>query len=183
MNGRLRLPIALALIGACLALPGCETLSKKECLAGDWYGIGKRDGTAGYPADRVNDHAEACLKEAGIRPDEALWERGRQDGLLVYCTAINGRERGAEGDNYRGVCSGPAEAAFMRGYTVGRQIHEVRDGLESNRHRREELEKQLSAKDITDDRRREIRGDLRRLDREDERLQRLLELAYAQPIF
>ena len=171
---------ALALMAAA-ALAGCNTLSEKECRHADWVRIGQQDGANGYTAARLDEHAKAC-GEIGIVPDGRAYARGREQGLLSYCQPTVGRSKGADGASYYGVCAGPAEAAFMRGYTVGKQIHDLKRLQESNRRQRKELTDQLAKKDIMEDETKRIRRELERLDQDDRRLQRLVEQAYQIPL-
>jgi len=162
-------------------LGGCASLSDKECRQANWQGIGQRDGASGYTASRLDDHIKAC-REYGISPDPVLWARGREQGLLSFCTPQVGRTKGAEGASYYNVCSGPAAVGFLRGYGVGKQIHDLKKLQDSNHKRRKELTDQLGKKDIKEDDSKRIRRDLERLDSDDRRLQRLVEQAYQIPI-
>lgn len=171
---------ALALVAAA-ALAGCNTLSEKECRHADWVRIGQQDGANGYTAARLDEHAKAC-GEIGIVPDGRAYARGREQGLGSYCQPSVGRSKGAEGASYHGVCTGPAEAAFLRGYSIGKQIHELKKLQDSNRRQRKELTDQLARKDIKEDETKRIRRELERLDQDDRRLQRLVEQAYQIPL-
>ena len=176
----MRARIALALV-ATAVLAGCNTLSEKECRRADWVRIGQQDGSNGYGASRLDEHAKAC-GEIGIVPDARAYARGREQGLASYCQPAVGRSKGAEGASYFGVCTGAAETAFLRGYTVGKQIHDLKKLQEGNRRHRKELTDQLAKKDIKEDESKRIRRELDRLDQEDRRLQRLVEQAYQIPL-
>ena len=171
---------ALALLAAA-ALAGCNTLSEKECRHADWVRIGQQDGANGYTAARLDEHAKAC-GEIGIVPDGRAYARGREQGLLSYCQPTVGRSKGADGASYYGVCTGAAETAFLRGYTVGKQIHDLKRLQDSNRRQRKELTDQLAKKDVKEDETKRIRRELERLDQDDRRLQRLVEQAYQIPL-
>ena len=164
-----------------LVLSGCATLSEKECRNANWQSIGQRDGASGYTMSRLDEHAKAC-REVGVVPDPAAWARGREQGLLQYCQPAVGRTKGAEGAGYYNVCSGPAELGFLRGYQVGKQIHDLKKLQEGNRRHRKELTDQLAKKDIKEDETKRIRRELDRLDQDDRRLQRLVEQAYQIPL-
>ncbi len=122
-----------ALVGLAL-LGGCATLSKEECLSGNWREIGVRDGQAGRTADFVAKHAKACEK-SGVAPDITLWERGRQQGLPVYCTPQRAYSEGRDGRSLSPVC--PAadlvtlQAAHDKGRTYYRLSSDI-DDLESD---------------------------------------------------
>jgi len=170
----------LLLCGAAL-LAGCNTLSEKECRSADWVRIGQQDGANGYTPARLDDHAKAC-GEIGVVPDGRAYARGREQGLVNYCQPMVGRTKGAEGAGYHGVCTGAAETAFMRGYTVGKQIHDLKKLQDGNRRHRKELTDQLAKKDIKEDESKRIRRELDRLDQDDRRVQRLVEQAYQIPL-
>jgi hypothetical protein len=162
-------------------LAGCASLSEKECRNANWGEIGRQDGRDGQALDRLADHAEACRK-LGIAPDEPLWRAGRQEGLRQYCTALNGREVGARGGFYRGVCEGPAEDAFRRGYDIGRQVHELNGLLANNRAEQQRLINRLAQKDVPDAERRQIRLRLMSLDADEDRLRRLVDSTNRLPL-
>lgn len=98
-----RLAQRLVIIGSIYFLSACATLSKQECMIGDWQAIGYNDGVAGYAADRLASHTKACSK-ASITPDYQLWERGRQLGLKQYCTVTSTYNIGRRGQKLNNVC-------------------------------------------------------------------------------
>jgi hypothetical protein len=54
-------------------------MSKEACLQGDWAGVGFKDGEAGRPQSRLDEHAKACAK-AGVVPDAAPISRPASRG-------------------------------------------------------------------------------------------------------
>ena len=120
--------IVLAAV-AVLALSGCETMSHDDCLKGDWAGVGFKDGQDGRPYARLADHAKACAA-TGVRPDEAAYIRGRDEGLRLYCTPRGGFDAGRKGHAYADVCPKPDEA-FLRGFEDGRIVHDVQTAAAS----------------------------------------------------
>ena len=68
-------PLALL---ALLALASCASLSEEACRAGDWRGIGFRDGAAGRADSFVARHAKACA-DVGVTPDLDEWRAGRAE--------------------------------------------------------------------------------------------------------
>lgn len=128
----------------CIALlSGCATLSKKECQQGDWYAIGLSDGENGYNASRIKDHSDAC-GEHQIRPDHAAYRRGRDQGLLSFCTARSGYHVGAKGSTYRNVCPQHLESDFLDGYRLGEAYHDLEQQKRKAEQHIAELEKRLS---------------------------------------
>lgn len=122
-----RAAIAIVLILASLA--GCASLSERECRAGDWRGIGLRDGQQGYPVSRLDVHREACAP-FGVAPDAAAYAQGRDEGIVRYCTAASGFAAGRVGEGYERTCSGDAEDAFLDAYRRGLEIYRVEQDLE-----------------------------------------------------
>jgi hypothetical protein len=171
----------LVALAAALMLAGCASLSEKECRNANWGEIGRQDGRGGQTLERLSDHTEACRK-LGIAPDEPLWRAGRIEGLRQYCTVASGRDVGARGGFYRGVCEGPAEDAFRRGFEIGRQMRELNQLLASNRQEQQRLIDRLAQKDVPDSERRQIRLRLISLDVDEERLRRLLDTQTRQPL-
>ena len=98
-----QLALGLSIISSVYLLSGCATLSKQECMVGDWQTIGYNDGVAGYHSDRLASHTKACAK-AGVAPDYQAWERGRQSGLKQYCTVNNAYNVGRRGRQLNTVC-------------------------------------------------------------------------------
>lgn len=88
---------------SCAMLNGCASLSKEECMIGNWQGIGFTDGAAGYSANRISAHQKACAK-VGVSANYKAWEQGRQEGLLRYCTKANAYNLGKRGERLNGVC-------------------------------------------------------------------------------
>ena len=95
--------LSLVVLGSMILLSSCATLSKQECLVGDWQAIGYNDGVAGYHSERLASHAKACAK-ASVAPDYLAWERGRQLGLKQYCTTSNAYNIGRRGRSLNNVC-------------------------------------------------------------------------------
>ena len=118
-----KLQSALIGLSSALILAGCATLSKDECLMGDWYDIGIQDGAAGYaPESRLAQHGEACA-EFRVRPDRGAYQAGWDRGIGEYCTPDRGFQEGRRGASYAHVCPPPLEWAFLEGYRNGQQLY------------------------------------------------------------
>jgi hypothetical protein len=115
-----------------LALASCASMSKEECLAGDWGKYGFDDGAAGYPESRIAEHHEACA-EHDVTPDRALYLQGRARGLLKYCTPEGGWRAGRARDSYANVCTGEAEKPFLDAYRLGKEVGDARAAASSAR--------------------------------------------------
>ncbi|MCP3896626.1 DUF2799 domain-containing protein [Moraxella sp.] len=125
-------PILLSAFVLALAMTGCATkqpqLNVNDCATADWQTIGIKDGQNGYSAQRILSHQKTC-QAAGISPNRAAWEEGRQIGLQSYCTKSNAYEMGRRGYELTGVCDHNLEElhhANMMGlqqYEMSQRIH------------------------------------------------------------
>lgn len=155
----------LASLGlAAVFLSGCASMSESECLTADWHDQGYRDGRDGFPRSRIEDHRSACAK-VGIRPDAERYFRGREQGIVQYCTPRNGYNEGIEGRPYRRACPAHLERQFLRAYEQGKRIYDAEQQVEKLEQRSSSLESQLR-KEKDKDKRHYLRQQLRDLDRE-----------------
>src|SRR5262245_19017165 len=83
MNNRSLIRL-LASAAVLVALTGCASLSKDECLSANWEDIGVRDGANGQPEEYLIQHSTACAK-VNVAPDRGAWLHGRERGLERYC--------------------------------------------------------------------------------------------------
>ncbi len=159
----------MALAAAVAVLCGCASMSESECQRADWYQKGVQDGRDGQTRERVEDHAQACGK-VGIQPDEARWQSGWAEGVRRYCRPVNGWQLGLKGEFYRGVCADqPEGAAFEDYYQSAKRIYDVGQQIDRNYRDMQRLERDL-AEAKTDEERKRLRGLLRELDIEQQRL-------------
>jgi len=117
----------------CLLLAGCASLSKNECLTGDWRTIGYEDGAEGQPRERIGAHQQACA-EYGITPDFTIYQQGYDQGLILFCTPRQGFFKAKSGYVYTGICPAELEEGFLQGYDGGREIF-LKSGESSRLHR------------------------------------------------
>lgn len=120
-NKRFQLLLACAGVLLLLVSAGCATMSAMDCVTADWESVGEIDGAQGQPLSYMQTRKSDCLKHA-VRLDEEAYMRGRDAGLLRYCTVEGGFEAGMHGWVYHGVCTGTAQAAFSRGYVRGQDV-------------------------------------------------------------
>jgi len=120
----LRTGAALALI----ALSGCATMDREECLTVDWRTVGYEDGVAGYSGDRIGEHRKACAKH-GVTPDLTAYQAGRQEGLREFCTPSNGFRLGSQGGSYSGMCPSDLDPAFSDAFHDGHQLYVLESRL------------------------------------------------------
>ncbi|MDN6276457.1 DUF2799 domain-containing protein [Psychrobacter sp.] len=126
-----RLSLSLPVLGSIVLLSGCATLSKQECLIGDWETIGYNDGVSGYQSDRLASHAKACAK-ASVAPDYSAWERGRQQGLKQYCTTNNSYNLGKSGRDINNVCPASMASALERANQRGLDYYELESQIDED---------------------------------------------------
>lgn len=114
-----------------IPLAACGTLNEDQCRNANWEEIGREDGANGRTPDYIEKHARAC-NQFGIAPVRSEWEKGRQQGLPLYCRPARAWEEGADGHRLSPVC--PAEdlpeleRANYRGltyYRIGQDIAEA----------------------------------------------------------
>lgn len=165
-------------VGA-IAAASCATMSPKDCLGSDWQTVGDRDGGRGASPLKIDAYTKACAK-SGVTPDAALYAKGREQGLLRYCTEDSGFYEGRSGRTYRNVCPLPTEGAFLGGYADGERVYRATQRLDSARsdlssadsradkraRQADGVEDELRNPKLTDEQTRELRDRLQRLRRE-----------------
>lgn len=117
-------PILIGLIGLA-TVAGCSSLSRNQCIAGDWETVGYRDGLGGVASTRLLEHHEACVSH-GVVPDRNAYLTGWQDGIAQYCQPANGFSLGQRGVAYGNVCPLRLHSAFHDAYQDGRRIYRAR---------------------------------------------------------
>jgi hypothetical protein len=167
---------SMMLATALLLLAGCATMSKEACLQGDWAGAGFKDGEAGYPQSRLDEHAKACAK-TGVTPDPGPYFAARDQGLKLYCTQDRGFREGRSGQSYAGVCPPGPERGFLVGYADGKlvqaaveRVSQARSDRDSADHRAEKRDKEARGVEdelknpvLNDEQKKELRDRLNRL--------------------
>ena len=123
-------------------LSGCASLSKDQCLSGNWNDIGYRDGRQGYKSISLDAHAKSCA-EYGVRPNREQYKQGYNKGIATYCSPSNGRHVGEAGRYYHHVCPANLEAEFLRQYSYGKEIHDVKAKIDTAQSERTKKEDQL----------------------------------------
>ena len=79
-----------------LMFAGCASLSKAQCLEGDWFEIGLSDGESGMDSARFDEYVDTCAKY-DVVPDFAKYSEGRTKGLEFFCTRSIGYSEGRQG--------------------------------------------------------------------------------------
>jgi hypothetical protein len=147
----------LALVTAVLG--GCAAMNQQECRVSDWHTVGFEDGAKGTNVTRMADYRKACAKY-GVSPDLDSYRGGYALGLQTYCQESNGFRIGSGGGRYEGICPTELEGRYLQGYRPGRQLFELRAGvndaggqLTARRNALHENRKRLAEKQaaLTDD--------------------------------
>lgn len=169
MNTRIALLIPLA-----VALAGCESMSVSECRVADWTRVGMADGSAGVSEQRIASYTEDCGK-AGVMPNAQAYRRGWDAGIVQFCTPANGWREGVQGNSGKAsVCQGQAGfAGFSHYLDLGMQVHRMQELLQRNGQESSRLQARLEASK-SDEEKKNLREDLRHIDREQFRLRSLL---------
>ena len=149
--------VALSII-----LTGCASMSEKECLSVDWRDQGYRDGLAGQPPSRVEDHREACSK-VGVVPNIEQYTSGRSKGIVEYCTPQNAAREGRRGHSYRNACPPELEMRFLDNYRAGRRVYDAEQRVNNLNNQLQDAQRKLD-REKDDGARKRLREDLRRLD-------------------
>lgn len=123
--------LALPILASTLLLSSCATLTKEQCVMGNWQAIGYNDGVAGYGSERLASHSKACAK-ASVSPDYLAWERGRQQGLKQYCTPTNAYALGRRGQQLHSVCPSEMLPDLRSSYTQGYNYYKLNAQLQED---------------------------------------------------
>ena len=164
-----------------LLLTSCASMSEEECLYTNWHARGVMDGDKGIPASRVNRYQDNCSKYA-VSVDQTAYEEGRREGVERYCKKDNGFAVGMRGDEYEGACTVDNERLFLSGYQPGRLMYSALENvrnaeasvsnatyqIQGNESRIDRLYKDLDNSEHTQEKRDDIRKQIRSLRRENE---------------
>lgn len=126
---------------ATVTLSACA-LSEKQCVQGDWQGIGLKDGTKGRSGDFVANHVKACSKH-GVSVDQSLWEQGRQQGLKTYCTASSAYNEGRDGRSLKDVCPTANLAELREAHSKGLRYHHLTRDIRDLERERNDIHQEI----------------------------------------
>lgn len=170
----------LLLVIASLLLVGCESMSPSECKVADWGRVGHADGTRGESERRIADYTEDCGK-VGVVPNAQLYRYGWDQGIVNFCTPANGWREGLQGNSGKAsVCQGQAGyPGFARYLDAGLQVHNTQSLMQRNARESERLQRRLE-ESKNDEEKKNLRNELRHIDREQFRLRNQLTLQQMQ---
>lgn len=122
MNNRSLIRL-LASVSLLVSLTGCASLSKDECLSGNWEEIGVRDGANGKPEEYLINHTTACAK-VNVVPDRGAWNHGRERGLERFCQPNRMYSIGEYGGSFdAGICRNFDQERLTDAFEKGREVH------------------------------------------------------------
>jgi hypothetical protein len=150
----------MIILAGLLLLTGCATLSKEECLKGDWRGLGMKDGVNGEPAVQIEQHRKACA-EYSIRPDEKIYMDGRAEGLREYCQIDNAFRSGLSGRQYKGVCPPAINLTFFRYNEAAYRVYQTREEIKKLHNEIASKQREMENNKTTDKERIHLRGEIR----------------------
>ncbi len=159
----MRCVVLAAIAAACVT--GCATIPEDQCAKMDWYDLGLKDGAAGYAAERLVEHRNACAR-VNVAPDELRYLQGRKAGIAQYCQPDNAFRDGLAGREYHGVC----DATFARNHRAAYNVANFRKEIEKNRSAVSWRESELRSDQASDARKSNLRSEIRDLDRQREAL-------------
>jgi hypothetical protein len=106
-------------------LLACASISKNECLLGDWYSLGVNDGKAGELSSKFREYQKDCA-DHGVTPDFKTYQQGHSQGLVFFCDFPHGEAWGRAGKDYNTACTGPMEPAFRSGFQQGQRWYKAK---------------------------------------------------------
>ena len=142
----------LALVAVLLLLGACASLSKEQCVAGDWAAIGRADGAEGRGFERLEAHRRACAR-AGVEPDAVAWDRGRQQGLRLYCTPAKAYQVGRSGRSIAPGCVQAELADMSPAFEKGRAYFRVAQDIDRIESDADDLAREAAGLAVDDPRR------------------------------
>ncbi len=106
-------------------LTACSSISKDECLQGDWYSLGVNDGKAGELSSKFREYQKDCA-DHGVMPDFKTYQQGHSQGLVFFCDFPHGEAWGHAGKDYNTACTGKLEPAFRQGFQQGQRWYKAK---------------------------------------------------------
>lgn len=167
---------SFALALCVLLLTSCATLSESECARSNWHSIGVQDGREGHTPDRLGQHERACAKH-GYGIDPRAYDVGYRVGLNSFCVPHRAFRLGRNGDAYKNQCWAEAERTFLPAYYLGKDVYAMEEELKLVDSEVVQLRKEIAddntsdeARKIAEQRLRYLGKDLRRRERDRDRL-------------
>lgn len=90
----------------------CASLTKEQCLNGEWNRLGYQDGYLGRSHGYFERHVKACQR-VHVLPDKKTWLDGHKKGARKYCEPENAYKEGLMGREYHNICEPDQHKAFV----------------------------------------------------------------------
>ncbi len=133
--------------GLLMILVGCASVTKEECLTGNWDEIGYRDGTNGQTQDYIKQHEKSC-ERVDVTPNMSVWNAARLRGVPVYCVPQRAYTEGRSGNDVSPVCSADVMPALVAANDKGQRYYRLSQNIRELEDTVSDLESaQFSAKD------------------------------------
>ena len=116
-------------VAVCLLAVGCSSTSEFVCTS-DWLETGSRDGQNGVAGNRIERYVRDCAA-FDVVPEQEVYERGRQEGLQVYCTQENGYALAVDSGRLQDVCPSELATAFRDGFRDGELMLLARQAIDN----------------------------------------------------
>ena len=156
------------ILGFCgILLSGCQTLTPTECRIANWAQMGAQDGSSGR-YDRIASHVDGCAQQqvAVGATSVQQYRSGYQQGLQNYCQPEVILDLAQSGSGNLSVCPARQQAALRPYAQAGKRQYDAQQAVEALDTKQRKLETELQNNETTDQRRRDIRLELRRLDQQ-----------------
>lgn len=102
----------------------CASLTKEQCLNGDWKRLGYQDGYLGRSHGFFQRHVKACERFL-VLPDKLTWLAGHKIGARKYCEPENAFKQGLMGRGYNGICEPDQHKAFVVLHNLGYREYRI----------------------------------------------------------
>ena len=128
-------------VAVCLLAGGCSSTSEFVCTR-DWLETGRLDGANGVAGNRIERYVRDCAA-FDVVPEQEVYERGRQEGLQVYCTQENGYALAVDSGRLQGVCPSELAPAFRDGFRDGELMLLARQAIDNLNDDKREIENDM----------------------------------------
>ena len=97
-----------------------HSLTKQDCMKGNWFNVGKKDVYLGFKPNRINHHKKTCLKYK-LKVDPVQYAEGRLEGLKLFCTEESGYHWGRTNRENPQICPDSTSNLFLKGHRRGKR--------------------------------------------------------------
>jgi ribosome modulation factor len=120
--------ISALLLAALIAMTGCSSMSKKECINANWYQLGFQDGRAGAASSSVQGYVQTCSKH-DISINQTDYLDGHAEGIRTFCQPNNGYQIGLRGRSLPQVCPADMQKSFSEAHAKGYTEYKIKQDI------------------------------------------------------